>query len=71
MTSPGYRRFFTIAAAVVAFVSLAAVAAVMAMAFSGAVPPVWVTSSALYGLPVAFVLAAIPVVEAVRERRRH
>ncbi|MFJ4208385.1 hypothetical protein ACIPY2_08000 [Paenarthrobacter sp. NPDC089675] len=71
MTSPGYRRSFTIAAAVVAFISLAAVAAVMAIAFGGAVPPVWVTSTALYGLPAAFILAAVPVVDAVRQRRRH
>ncbi|MFJ4028203.1 hypothetical protein ACIPWF_12575 [Paenarthrobacter sp. NPDC089989] len=71
MTSTGYRRPLTIAAAIVAIISLAAVAAVMAIAFNGGVAPVWITSTALYGLPVAFILAVVPVVDAVRQRRRH
>ncbi|HKU35890.1 hypothetical protein [Paenarthrobacter sp. NPDC058040] len=71
MTSPGYRRPLTIAAAAVAIISLAAVAAVMAIAFNGGIAPVWITSTALYGLPVAFMLAVVPVVDAVRQRRRH
>ena len=71
MTSPGYRRPLTIAAAVVAIISLAAVAAVMAIAFNGGIAPVWITSTALYGLPVAFMLAVVPMVGAILERRRH
>ncbi|MFI2563894.1 hypothetical protein [Paenarthrobacter sp. NPDC018779] len=71
MTSTGYRRPLTIAAAIVAIISLAAVAAVMAIAFNGGVAPVWITSTALYGLPLAFILAVVPVVDAVRQRRRH
>ncbi|MDI2034829.1 hypothetical protein [Paenarthrobacter nitroguajacolicus] len=70
MTSPGYRRPLTIAAAAIAFLSLAAVAAVIAVAYNGAVAPVWVTSTALYGLPVAFMLAVLLMVDAVRQRRR-
>ncbi|MFJ4170134.1 hypothetical protein ACIPY3_11515 [Paenarthrobacter sp. NPDC089714] len=71
MTSTGYRRPLTIAAAIVAIISLAAVAAVMAIAFNGGIAPVWITSTALYGLPLAFILAVVPVVDAVRQRRRH
>ncbi|BCW04763.1 hypothetical protein [Arthrobacter sp. NtRootA1] len=70
MTSPGYRRPFMIVAAVIAILSLAAVGAVMAIAFNGGVAPVWITSTALYGLPVAFMLAVILVLDAVRQRRR-
>ncbi|MGJ3189460.1 hypothetical protein FQP90_01905 [Paenarthrobacter nitroguajacolicus] len=70
MTSPGYRRPLMIIAAVIAIVSLAAVGAVMAVAYNGGVAPVWVTSTALYGLPVAFMLAVILVLDAVRQRRR-
>ena len=70
MTSPGYRRPLTVAAAVVAFVSLAAVAAVMAIAFNGGAAPVCVTSTALYGLPIAFIMAVFLVVDAARQRRR-
>lgn len=70
MTSPGYRRPLTVAAAVVALVSLAAVAAVMAIAFDGGAAPVWVTSTALYGLPIAFILAVFLVLDAARQRRR-
>lgn len=70
MTSQGYRRPLLIVAAVVAAVSLAAVGAVMAIAFNGGVAPVWITSTALYGLPVAFMLAAVLMVDAVLQRRR-
>jgi len=70
MTSPGYRRPLMIVAAVIAILSLAAVCAVMAIAFNGGVAPVWITSTALYGLPVAFMLAVILVLDAVRQRRR-
>ena len=70
MTSPGYRRPLMIVAAMIAIVSLAAVGAVMAIAFNGGVAPVWITSTALYGLPVAFMLAVVLVLDAVRQRRR-
>ncbi|SDW00481.1 hypothetical protein SAMN04487912_10176 [Arthrobacter sp. cf158] len=70
MTSPGYRRPLMIIAAVIAAMSLAAVAAVMVVALSGGATPAWVTSTALYGLPVAFMLAAILVLDAIRQRRR-
>jgi hypothetical protein len=66
----GYRRPLVIAAAVVAVLSLAAVGAVMAIAFANGVAPVWVTSTALYGLPLAFILMAGLVVDAVWARRR-
>ena len=59
-----------ILAAAVAALSLAAVGAVMAMAFNNAVAPVWVTSTALYGLPLAFLLMLVLVVDAVAARRR-
>jgi hypothetical protein len=59
-----------IAAGVIAVLSLAAVAAVMAFAFAGSVAPVWVTYTALYGLPVAFVLMLILVLDSVAGRRR-
>ena len=59
-----------ILAAGVAALSLAAVGAVMAMAFNNAVAPVWVTSTALYGLPLAFLLMLVLVVDAVAARRR-
>ncbi|MGO4433662.1 hypothetical protein AB4Y88_10310 [Paenarthrobacter sp. RAF9] len=70
MNSPGYRRPLVIAAAVIAVLSLAAVAAVIAIASTGSAAPVWITSTALYGLPAAFMLAAVLVVDAVRLRRR-
>jgi len=70
MTSPGYRRPLMIVAAMIAVLSLAAVGAVMAIAFNGGVAPVWITSTALYGLPVAFMLAVVLVLDAVRQRRR-
>lgn len=59
-----------IAAAVIAVLSLAAVAAVMALAFAGSVAPAWVTYTALYGLPAAFVLMLFLVFDSVAGRRR-
>ena len=59
-----------IVAATLAVLSLVAVGAVMAMAFNNAVAPAWITSTALYGLPVAFLLMLALVVDAVAARRR-
>lgn len=59
-----------ILAAVVAVFSLAAVGAVMAIAFAGATAPVWITSLALYGLPVAFILLIVLMIDGVAARRR-
>ena len=59
-----------IVAATLAVLSLVAVGAVMAMAFNNAVAPAWITSAALYGLPVAFLLMLALVVVAVAARRR-
>jgi hypothetical protein len=59
-----------IVAAVAAVLSLAAVGVVMAMAFNNAVSPVWITSTALYGLPVAFLLMLLLVIDGVAARRR-
>jgi hypothetical protein len=59
-----------IVAAVFAILSLAAVGAVMAIAFSGGAAPVWVTSMALYGLPLAFLLMIVLVIDGVAVRRR-
>lgn len=70
MIPHGFRRPLTIVAAVVAILSLAAVAAVIAVAFANEVAPVWVTATALYGLPLAFILMAALVVDAVWARRR-
>ncbi|MEY9775349.1 MULTISPECIES: hypothetical protein [unclassified Arthrobacter] len=70
MTLTRYRRPLMIAAATLAVLSLVAVAAVMAMAFNNAVAPAWITSTALYGLPVAFLLMLALVVDAVAARRR-
>ncbi|BCW62057.1 hypothetical protein EU811_20235 [Arthrobacter sp. TS-15] len=70
MTFPGYRRPLMIIAAVIAVLSLAAVGTVMAVAFNEGVAPVWVTWTALYGLPVAFMLGIFLVVDSVRQRRR-
>ena len=53
-----------------AVLSLAAVGVVMAMAFNNAVSPVWITSTALYGLPVAFLLMLLLVIDGVAARRR-
>ncbi|WP_028276948.1 hypothetical protein [Arthrobacter sp. I3] len=70
MTLMRYRRPLMIVAATLAVLSLVAVGAVMAMAFNNAVAPAWITSTALYGLPVAFLLMLALVVDAVAARRR-
>jgi len=70
MTPLGLRRPLLIAAAAAAILSLAAVGVVMAMAFNNAVSPVWITSTALYGLPVAFLLMLLLVIDGVAARRR-
>jgi hypothetical protein len=70
MTPSRYRQPIMIVAAVIAVLSLAAVAAVMALAFAGAVAPAWVTYSALYGLPLAFLLMLFLVLDSVAGRRR-
>jgi hypothetical protein len=70
MTLTRYRRPFLIIAAAIAVLSLVAVGAVMALAFNHVVAPVWLTSVALYGLPVAFLLMLALVVGAVLARRR-
>ncbi|MDQ5863014.1 MAG: hypothetical protein M3536_12210 [Actinomycetota bacterium] len=70
MTPTRYRRPLMICAAVVALLSLLAVGAVMAFAFAGSVAPVWVTSAALYGLPVAFLLMLFLILDSVAGRRR-
>ncbi|WP_026548271.1 hypothetical protein [Paenarthrobacter nicotinovorans] len=70
MTSPVYRRPLMIVAALLAVASLAAVGAVMAIAYNGSTAPVWITSAALYGLPLAFMLAVVLVLDAIRLRRR-
>ena len=70
MTPQRFRRSLLILAAAAAALSLAAVGAVIAMAFNSAVAPVWLTSTALYGLPVAFLLMAALVADAVAGRRR-
>jgi len=70
MTLTRYRRPFLVIAAAIAVLSLVAVGAVMAMAFNHVVAPVWITSTALYGLPVAFLLMLALVLTAVVARRR-
>ena len=70
MTAQSFRRPLLILAAAVAAFSLAAVGAVMAMAFNNVVAPAWITSTALYGLPLAFLLMLALVVDAVAARRR-
>lgn len=70
MTLMRYRRPFMIAAATLAVLSLLAVGAVMVMAFNNVVAPAWITSTALYGLPVAFLLMLALVMDAVVARRR-
>jgi hypothetical protein len=69
MIPHGYRRPLMIVAAVVAVLSLAAVGTVMAISFANGVAPVWVTFTALYGLPLAFILMAALVVDSVWARR--
>jgi hypothetical protein len=70
MTPSRYRRPLMISAAVVAVLSLVAVGAVMALAFAGVAAPAWVASIALYGLPVAFLLMLLLVLDSVAGRRR-
>ncbi|MDZ4090344.1 MAG: hypothetical protein U1D68_03955 [Arthrobacter sp.] len=70
MTSLRFRRPLLIVAAAAAVLSLTAVGVVMAMAFNNAVSPAWITSTALYGLPVAFLLMLLLVVDGVAARRR-
>ncbi|MET1063832.1 MAG: hypothetical protein ABWX85_02565 [Arthrobacter sp.] len=70
MSSLRVRRPLLIVAAVVAVLSLAAVGVVMAMAFNHSVSPVWITSTALYGLPLAFLLMLLLVIDGVAARRR-
>jgi hypothetical protein len=70
MTTLHFRRPLLIVAAAVAVLSLVAVGTVMAMAFNNAVAPVWITSTALYGLPLAFLLMLALVGDGVAARRR-
>ncbi|APX01346.1 MULTISPECIES: hypothetical protein [unclassified Arthrobacter] len=70
MTSARIRRPLTAAAAVLAVLSLAAVGVVMALAAAGQAAPQWVTSTALYGLPAAFLLMLVLVADGVAARRR-
>ena len=65
-----FRRPLQIVAAGVAILSLLAVGTVMAMASGRLVAPAWVTSTALYGLPVAFLLMLVLVADGVAARRR-
>ena len=70
MTPLRFRRPLLIVAAAAAVLSLTAVGVVMAMAFNNAVSPAWITSTALYGLPVAFLLMLLLVIDGVASRRR-
>ena len=70
MTPLRVRRPLLVMAAAVAVLSLVAVGVVMAMAFSNAVAPAWITSTALYGLPLAFLLMLFLVLDGVAARRR-
>ena len=70
MTPQRFRRPLLILAAAVAALSLIAVGTVIAMAYNNVVAPAWVTSTALYGLPAAFLLMAALVVDAFAARRR-
>jgi len=70
MTSLRYRRPLMVLAAVIAVLSLGAVGTVMALAFAGSVAPTWITYTALYGLPVAFILMLLLVLDGVAARRR-
>jgi hypothetical protein len=70
MTPLRFRRPLLIVAAAAAVLSLAAVGVVMVMAFFQAVSPVWITSTALYGLPLAFLLMLVLVIDSVAARRR-
>jgi hypothetical protein len=70
MTLTRYRRPFLVFAAAIAVLSLVAVGTVMALAFNHVVAPAWITSTALYGLPLAFLLMLALVLDAVVARRR-
>lgn len=70
MSPSRYRRPLMILAGVIAVLSLAAVAAVMALAFAGSASPAWVTYTALYGLPAAFLVMLFLVLDGVAGRRR-
>jgi len=70
MTPSRYRRPLMVLAALIAVLSLIAVGTVMALAFAGSVAPTWVTYSALYGLPAAFILMLLVVLDGVAARRR-
>ena len=70
MTPLRFRRPLLIVAAAAAVLSLTAIGVVMAMAFNNAVSPAWITSTALYGLPVAFLLMILLVIDGVAARRR-
>ncbi|WP_354156933.1 hypothetical protein [Arthrobacter sp. UYCu512] len=70
MTELRFRRPLLVFAAGAAVLSLTAVGVVMVMALSSAVPPVWVTATALYGLPASFLLMLLLVIESVAARRR-
>ena len=70
MISTRFRRPLMVAAAVLAVLSLAAVGTVMAMAYGGQAAPAPITSTALYGLPLAFVLVFVLVIDSIAARRR-
>jgi hypothetical protein len=70
MTPLRYRRLLMVLAAVIAVLSLVAVGTVMALAFANSVAPAWVTYAALYGLPVAFILMLLLVLDGVAARRQ-
>ena len=70
MISTRFRRPLMIAAGVLAVLSLVAVGTVMATAFGGQAAPQWITSTALYGLPAAFLLMLILIIDGVAARRR-
>ncbi|MEE2523200.1 hypothetical protein V1639_00235 [Pseudarthrobacter sp. J75] len=70
MTPTRFRRPLMITAAALAVISLVAVGTVMAMAFAGTPAPQWVTFTALFGLPLAFLLLVFLVLDSVAGRRR-
>ncbi|MEO5778378.1 MULTISPECIES: hypothetical protein [Arthrobacter] len=70
MTAHRFRRPLLIIAASIAVFSLTSVGTVMAMAAHDAVAPGWITSTALYGLPLAFLLMLFLVIMDVVARRR-
>ncbi len=70
MTVQRYQRPLVAIAAAAAVISLVAVAAVLVLAFNHAVAPAWLTSIALYGLPLAFALMLAAVIGAILVRRQ-